>query len=73
VAARYRVGPDKVRGWIGKGILRAINRNDTRSGKPSWVIMPEALAEFERGRQAVTPPRPALRRKRTTQVDFYPN
>jgi hypothetical protein len=73
VAARHRVSPDRVRAWIGKGILRALNRNDTRSGKPSWVIMPEALAEFELGRQAATPPKPARRKKRTTQVDFYPD
>jgi hypothetical protein len=73
VAARYRVSPDKVRLWIGKGLLRAINRNDSRIGKPSWVVMPEALAEFEQGRQPAAPPRPARRRKRTQQMDFYPD
>jgi hypothetical protein len=73
VAARYRVGTDKVRSWIAKGILRAVNRNDTRAGKPSWVIPPEALAEFEQGRQAVTPPRPARRKRKSAAIDYYPD
>jgi hypothetical protein len=54
-------------------MLRAVNRNDIRSGKPSWVIPPEALADFESGRQAVTPPKPARRKKKSAAIDFYPD
>jgi excisionase family DNA binding protein len=54
IAARYRVSEDRVRRWIARGELRAINRRDSRAGRPSWVIPPEALAEFERGRQAAS-------------------
>lgn len=74
VARRYRVGVTRVLGWIQRGELRAINRRDTLCGRPSWVIPPEALADFERCRQAPTPdaPKPA-RRKKTYAVDYYPN
>lgn len=73
VARRYRVSPERVRAWIRSGALRGINRRDIRSGRPSWVILPEALAEFERGRAAAPPaPRPQ-RRKRTARVDYYPD
>ncbi|HEY7428408.1 MAG TPA: hypothetical protein VH682_29520 [Gemmataceae bacterium] len=73
VARRYRVGEDRVRGWIARGELRAINRRDTRSGRPSGVITPETLAEFERGRAAVTPPKPTRRKKPRVAVDYYPD
>lgn len=73
IAARYRVGISRVIGWIKRRELRALNRRDTRSGRPSWVIPPEALAEFERGRQVETPPKPARRQKRIHLVDFFPD
>lgn len=73
IARRYRVSEDRVRGWIARGELRAINRRDICSGRPSWVIPPEALADFERGRAATPPPKPARRKKRTNLVDFYPD
>lgn len=71
-AIRYRVSEDRVRHWITSGQLRAINRRDTRCGRPSWVIPPESLIEFERGREATPPPKQARRKKQTTEIDFYP-
>ena len=74
VARRYRVGEDKVRGWIRRGELRAINTAAVLCGKPRWVVMPEALAEFERRRTGGAPPKPARRRRRRTEiVDYYPD
>jgi hypothetical protein len=73
VAIRYRVSPDKVRGWIKRGELRAINTAAVRCGKPRFVILPEALAEFERSRAAAEPPKQPRRRIRTTKVDYYPD
>jgi len=74
VAQRYRVSPDKVRTWIRSGELAAINTASSRCGKPRYVITPEALADFERGHQAATPPKPTPRRRRRTgQVDYYPD
>jgi hypothetical protein len=73
LARRYRVGEDKIRGWIKRGELRALNTAGVRCGKPRYVVTPEALEAFERGRQAAAP-KPAPRRKRrATTIDFYPD
>ncbi len=73
LAKRYRVSPDKVRAWIRRAELRAVNTADRRCARPRFVVSPEALAEFERGRQAATPPKPAKRKKRIAQVDYFPD
>jgi transposase-like protein len=73
VARRYRVSPDKVRAWVRRGELRAINTSPVLCGKPRWVITPEALERFEAARQAPAPPKSAPRRKRTTGTDYFPD
>lgn len=74
VARRYRVSPERVLRWIKRGELRAINRRDARCRRPAFVVTPEALADFERRREAAAPeaPKPP-RRKRTMAIDFYPD
>jgi hypothetical protein len=72
VARRYRVGEDKVRLWIKRGELSAINTAAVLCGRPRWVVTPDALAAFERRRSGGPPPRPAKRHKRSQFVDFYP-
>lgn len=72
VARRYRVGPDKVRAWIGRGELQAINTANVRCGRPRWVIPAEALVEFERARRGGPAPKLHRRRRRPPIVDFYP-
>jgi excisionase family DNA binding protein len=64
VAQRLRVGEDKVRGWIRRGLLKAINT--ACIGKPRWVITQEALQEFESGRVGGDPPKPPRRKRRAT-------
>jgi hypothetical protein len=67
------VGRDKVRAWITRGELTALNTPTARCARPRWVVLPEALAAFERGRVGGPPPKPLARRKRTATVDFYPD
>jgi hypothetical protein len=67
------VSPDKIRGWITRGELAAINTAALLCARPRWVVLPAALAAFEERRRGSTPPRPAPRRKRTQLVDFYPD
>jgi hypothetical protein len=73
VARRYRVGEDKVRGWIRTGQLAALNTATALCCKPRWVVLPDALAVFERRRSAGPAPGPTRRRKRTAAVDYYPD
>jgi hypothetical protein len=72
-ARRYRVSPDKVRAWIALGELKAVNTAAAKCGKPRFVILPAALAEFERSRAAGPPPKPARRRRQPAMVDFFPD
>jgi excisionase family DNA binding protein len=73
VAARYRVSRDKVRAWIRRGELSAVNTSSAVCAKPRWVIPPEALAIFERRRAAALPPKPPRRRRRPELIDYYPD
>jgi transposase len=72
VARRYRVGEDKVRTWIRRGELAAVNTASALCGRPRWVVTAEALAAFERRRVGGPAPKRQRRRRRTELVDFYP-
>jgi excisionase family DNA binding protein len=67
VAQRFRVGKNKVRGWIARGELRAENTAD-KGQKPRWVIGPDAVAEFAQGRRPATP---KTKRRRLPKVKDY--
>jgi hypothetical protein len=73
VARRYRVSPDKVRAWIRRGELVALNTADATSAKPRFVVPFEALARFERGRSAARPKAAPRRKRRPATVDFFPD
>jgi transposase len=73
VALRYRVSEDKVRAWIARGELAAINTAMALCGRPRWVIPPEALVQFERRRAGGPTPKPARRQRRVAEVDYYPD
>jgi hypothetical protein len=71
---RYRVGEDKVRSWIARGELRAINTAAVLCGKPRWVIPPESVVEFEKSRRSGPAPKPQRqRRQRTDESDYFPD
>jgi hypothetical protein len=73
-AARYRLGPDRVRAMIAAGQLAALNLAPTRSGKPRYVITPAQAEAWERRHlAAAATPEPQRRRKpKATVVDYYP-
>jgi hypothetical protein len=75
VARRYRVSPDKVRGWIRRGELVAINTAEGVCGKPRFVVTQEALECFERGRRTFAAPPPKVKRLKRPAgwVDYYPD
>jgi hypothetical protein len=75
VARRYRVGEDKVRAWIRRGELQALDTSEVTCARRRFVITPESLAKFELARQAATTsPKPVPRRKRGAKMkDYYPD
>jgi hypothetical protein len=73
VARRYRIGKDKVRALIARGELAAVNTATALCGKPRWIVLPDGLAAFERRRQGGPAPTPPRRRKRMSEVDYYPD
>jgi excisionase family DNA binding protein len=73
VARRYRVSEDKVRAWIARGELPAVNTARVLAGRPRWVVMGETLAVFEQRRAGGPPPKLPRRRRRPAEVDFYPD
>ena len=73
VAKRYRVGPDKVRGWIRRGELAAINTADVACGRPRFVVTSEAIQQFEKRRAAAEPQNRNARPRRRTVKDYFPD
>jgi len=70
---RWRVGADKVRGFIRRGELHAINLANHLSAKPQWRISPEEVERFERRRTSAPPPKPPRRRRQPDVIDFFPD
>jgi excisionase family DNA binding protein len=71
LARLLRVNADRVRGWIKSGRLGAVDLGD--KGRPRFVVLPHHVEQFTKARAAGPPPRPARRRRQTTQVDYYPD
>jgi len=72
VAHRYRVSAEKVRAWINRGELKAINTAAVLCARPRWVVPPEALAEFEKTRRGGPAPKPRRRPRQVGAIDYYP-
>jgi hypothetical protein len=71
---RWKIGADKVRGFLRRGELVGVNVATNLSGKPQWRITGESVERFEKRRSSApaartTPPR----RRRPPVVDFYPD
>ncbi len=73
VAKRLRVSADKVRDWINKGELKAVNVANRDSSRPRWRISEDAIRDFENKRQASTPPSAVQRRKKNDDgiIEFF--
>jgi hypothetical protein len=68
---RWRIGPDKVRAFIRRGELIAINLATRLCGKPQWRVTAESVEQFERRRSSAPPPKPAGRRRSPQVIDYF--
>jgi hypothetical protein len=69
---RWKVGPDKIRGFLRRGELIGVNLASNLSGKPQWRITPESVEEFEERRSSKPLPKPIRRRRAQAAIDFFP-
>jgi hypothetical protein len=70
VARIIRMSKDRVLDMIRRGELQAINTAPTRCGRPRYIILPEHLAAWVRGRTVSAPAKPARRRRRELK-DYF--
>jgi hypothetical protein len=73
LCARWRIGADKIHGFLRRGELIGINVATNLSGRPQWRITPESVAAFEQRRTSASPPKPVRRRRKAETIDFYPD
>jgi hypothetical protein len=69
---RWKVGPDKIHGFLRRGELIGVNLASSVSAKPQWRITPESVEEFEKRRSSRPLPKPARRRRPQVAIDFFP-
>jgi hypothetical protein len=69
---RWRVGPDKIHGFLRRGELVGVNLATSLSAKPQWRITREAVEEFEKRRSSQPLPKPQRRRRQKPGIDFFP-
>jgi hypothetical protein len=72
ICLRWKVGADKVHGFLRRGELVGVNVATNLSGRPQWRITHESVELFEQRRSSVPPPK-TPRRKRRQEIDFYPD
>jgi hypothetical protein len=70
---RWKVGADKIRGFLRRGELVAVNVATNLSGKPQWRVTAESVQQFERRRSSVPVSKPRRRRRRPVETDYYPD
>jgi hypothetical protein len=70
---RWRVGVDKVHGFIRRGELVAVNVATNLSGRPQWRVARESVELFEMRRSSAPLPKPQRRQRRPAEVDYFPD
>jgi hypothetical protein len=68
---RWRIGADKIRGFLRRGELVGVNVASSPCGRAQWRITAESVEQFEKRRTSAPPPRRQPRRRRSTLIDFY--
>ena len=70
LAKQLRVTPERVRAWIERGELRAVNVGDRSRAR--WRISADAVIAFEQGRAAIPAVKPTRKRRPPPEIiDFF--
>lgn len=67
---RWRVGADKVRGFIARGELVAVNVAADVNARPQFRVTPESVTAFERRRSTEPQAKTPRKRRRSERVDY---
>jgi hypothetical protein len=73
LCVRWKVGPDKVLGFIRRGELVAVNVATHTSGRPQYRVTPEAVAAFESRRTSAPLPKLPRRKRKPDMKDYFPD
>ncbi len=68
---RWKVGADKVHGFLRRGELVGVNVATNLCGRPQYRITQESVRLFEKRRSTAPPPKP--QRRRPAVKDYYPD
>jgi hypothetical protein len=69
---RWRVGPDKVHGFLRRGELVGVNLASNLAGRPQWRITVESVERFEKRRSSEPAPKVERRRRVLVAKDYFP-
>jgi hypothetical protein len=72
LSRRWKVGSDKIHGFLRRGELIGVNVATNLSARPQWRITPESVELFEKRRSSAPPPKAPRRRRDRVPVDYYP-
>jgi len=70
---RWRCGAEKVYGFLRRAELVAVTIATNLCGRPQWRVTAAEVEKFERRRSSTPTPKPPRRRKKTVEIDFYPD
>jgi hypothetical protein len=68
---RWKVGAEKVHGFLRRGELVGVNLASHLSAKPMWRITAESVREFEQRRSSQPLPKPQRRRRKCPAIDYF--
>jgi hypothetical protein len=71
---RWKIGAEKIRGFLRRGELVGINVATNLSARPQWRITRQSVDLFERRRSSAPVPRQRRKERRQPQeIDYYPD
>ena len=70
LSRRWKIGLGKIRTWIRRGELPALNVSDSPA-KPQWRVTAASVETFERQRASGPVPKVPRRKKMKDEIDYF--